>query len=40
MEKFLNYFNKKIMKYFGFMFYPTCKQGKEERNKKMQEMYK
>lgn len=36
----LNYLDKKIMKYLGFMLYPTNKQGKEEKNKTIQKMYK
>ena len=40
MKKILNYIDKKVMKYLGFMLYPTCKQGKEERNKRIQQMYK
>ncbi len=40
MKQFLNYIDKKIMKYLGFMLYPTHKQGKEDRNKRIQEMYK
>ena len=40
MKKMINYLDKLVMKYFGFMLYPTSKQGIEERNKTIQEMYK
>lgn len=40
MTKFLNKTNKIIMKYFGFMLYPTSKLGKEEKNMEIQNRYK
>lgn len=37
---FLNKTNKIIMKYFGFMLYPSHKLGKEDRNMEIQNRYK
>ena len=31
--------NRFIVKYFGWLLYPTDKQGKEEQNKKIREQY-
>jgi hypothetical protein len=39
-KKLFSRINKTIMKYFGFILYPTCKLGKEQRNKEMQSHYK
>lgn len=39
MKKLINYLNKIIVKYFGYILYPSNKQGKEEKNKKIQESY-
>lgn len=38
--KFLHKVNKFIMKYIGFMLYPSNKLGKEDRNMEIQNRYK
>lgn len=40
MRKLFYKLNKLIIKYFGFILYPTNKQGKEDKNKKIQGYYK
>jgi len=38
-KKLFSSINNFIMKYLGFLLYPSTKMGKEERNKKIQEHY-
>jgi hypothetical protein len=39
MKKLLHTTNKLIMKYLGFLLYPTTKLGKEEKNKNIHKIY-